>query len=534
MSRPADVDVCVVGSGAGGSVAAAELAAAGYSVVILEAGVPTRPDLIPTAREDWEHHLFEFFDRASGGDRVTYGPRTPRNFRISRFKGVGGSTMHYEGFYTRMHPGDLSRASEIGLGADWPLTYDDLAPYYDRVEARLGVSGEPDNPFEPPRKPFPNRAVPMSCAVQTMKAGCDRLGLHAAHASMAIITREAGERRPCNYCGGCWFGCMPGAISNAAETYLPDALARGAELRQQSTAVRIVTEPSGRRVAGVEYLDAGGELVLQRASRVVLAGNGVETPRLLLMSAGPGHPDGLGNGSGHVGRYFSAHTHASVAALFDIRVDGFKGPNINGQVQDFWDHDDGRDFAGGYVIALRNAELGPYHHYRQRYRSGRLFGAALYSAMDKTFGRTATISAYGEHFATADDRVTLDGEVTDALGLPAARIDIRHGDNERAMTQHMTTTLRAIMEAAGAVQVDTRPVGSILGTHLMGTCRMGTDPRTSVTDAGGRCHDLDNLYIADGSLFPTSTPANPTLTIQALATRVAHGIAAGDGRPVPS
>src|SRR5690606_15020084 len=134
----------------------------------------------------------------------------------------------------------------------------------------------------------------------------------------------------------------------------------------------------------------------------------------------------------------------------------------------------------------------------------------------------------------ADDRVTLDGEVTDALGLPVARIDIRHGDNERAMTQHMTTTLRAIMEAAGAVQVDTRPVGSILGTHLMGTCRMGTDPRTSVTDAGGRCHDLDNLYIADGSLFPTSTPANPTLTIQALATRVAHGSAAGDARPVRS
>ena len=524
MSGNEPVDVCVVGSGASGSVVAATLAAAGRRVVVLESGLPTRPERIPTIRDDWEHHLFDFFPRGDGSGRLAYATDNEPGFRVSRFKGVGGSTMHFEGFYIRVHPGDLRRHTELGLAADWPVSYDTLAPFYDRVETRLGVSGRLDNPFDPPRSPYPNPAIAMSCAVQRMKAGCDTLGLHAAHAPVAIISRPDGDRGACNFCGGCWTGCLHGAISNAAQTYLVDARAAGAELRTRASATRLVLDRSGRRVAGVEYLDGNGALHLQPAHQVVLCGNAVETPRLLLMSARHDHPDGLANATGLVGRYFSAHVTASVSATFDERVDAHKGPNINGMVQDFWDHDDARDFAGGYVIALRNAELGPYFLYRRRFIGQPLFGAALLDTLADTFGHTATISAYGEHFAAADDRVDLHPDRKDTLGLPVPRIRIRHRENERAMYAHMREQLLAIVDAAGGQDPEVAASSRALGTHLMGTCRMGTDPTNSVVDASGRTHEVDNLYIADGSLFPTSTPSNPTLTIQAMALRIAEGM----------
>ncbi len=530
MSEADIVDACVVGSGAGGSVVAATLAAAGYKVVVLESGEETRRGHIPTARDDWEQHLMDYFPPPSGRDRIGYHEDGDPRFGISRFKGVGGSTMHFEGFYLRLHPDDLRRRSQLGLGADWPLGYDELVPRYDAVEARLGVSGTRDNPFEPPRRPYPNPPLAMSCAVQQVKRGCDALGLAAAHAPMAILSRASAGRGACNFCGGCWSGCLHRAISNAAETYLADALAAGAELRTRATASRILLHADGRRVSGVEYVDGERALQRQRARRVVVCGNGVETPRLLLLSAQAGHPDGLGNGSGLVGRYFTAHSHVSISARFEHRVDAYKGPNINGMVQDFWDHRDDRDFAGGYLIALRNAELGPYYQYRRRLARHALFGDALYDALDRNFGHTATISAYGEHFATADDRIDLHPTHQDSLGLPIARVRIRHGDNEQVMRDHMRTTLVDIMQAAGAERVADEGAAPILGTHLMGTCRMGTDPADSVVDADGRSHEVDGLYIADGSLFPTSTPANPTLTLQAMALRIAERMVERDRR----
>ncbi len=529
MSRNEPVDVCVIGSGASGSVVAATLAAAGRSVAVLESGRPTQPDRIPTARDDWERHLFDFFPRDDGSGRIAYAGDNEPGFHVSRFKGVGGSTMHFEGFYIRMHPGDLRRRTELGIGADWPVTYEALAPYYDRVEARLGVSGTLDNPFDPPRGPYPNPAIAMSCAVQRMKTGCDALGLHAAHAPVAIISRPDGDRGACNFCGGCWSGCLRGAISNAAQTYLADALGRGATLRTRASATRLVLDRGGRRVTGVEYLDENRELQLQSARQVVLCGNAIETPRLLLMSSRHDHPEGLANDNGLVGRYFSAHVTASVTTVFDERVDAHKGPNINGMVQDFWDHDDARGFAGGYVIALRNAELGPHYLYRRRFLGQPLFGAALLDALSDTFGHTATLSAYGEHFASADDRVDLHPDMKDTLGLPVPRVRIRHRDNEHAMHAHMSEQLRNIIDAAGGRDSSQATSSRALGTHLMGTCRMGDDPSRSVVDVAGRVHELDNLYIADGSLFPTSTPSNPTLTIQAMALRIAEGMAALPG-----
>lgn len=521
----AETDVCVVGAGASGAVVAQELAERGLRVVVLEVGQRADRSRISTPRPDWEQHIGDFTPGDPARDRVSLAPECDPTFHLNRFKGVGGSTMHYEGFCTRVHPDDLRRRTQLGLGADWPIGYDTLAPLYDEVEKMLGLSGRLDNPFDPPRAPYPNPALEMSCAVQRVKKGCDALGLHAAHAPMAILSRPGSGRGACNFCGGCWAGCFQGAISNAAQTYVPRALAKGAELRTGCMATRVVLAKDGKTVAGVEYLDGRQALHLQKARAVAICGNAVETARLLLLSRRPDHPDGLANGSGLVGRYFTGHTRVSLQALFAERVDAYKGPNINGMVQDFYDHADGRGFAGGYVIALRNAELGPLAFYERWARPGARMGRELLTFMDREFGHSVSISAYGEHFATADDRVTLDPNEKDPFGLPIPRISIRRRDNEHAMQRHMERTLRAILDAAGGREIALRDEPEIMGTHLMGTCRMGENPLTSVTDSFGETHDVKNLFVADGSLFPSTTPSNPTLTIQALATRVARRIA---------
>jgi len=524
LAKPSEVDICVIGAGAGGGVVARELTGRGASVVVLDVG--ERPDrsAIPTALPDWEQRVGAFTPGDSKRDRIVYGPGVEPDFEVSRYKGIGGSTMHYEGFCSRVHPADLRRATRVGVGVDWPLAYSDLAPLYDRVEARLGLSGALDNPFDPPRGPYPNPAIPMSCAVKNMKRGCDALGLHACHAPLAILSRRTPERGDCNFCGGCWAGCMRGAISNAWQAYLRDAEEGGAEIRTGSMVTRILVHEDGKRAVGVEYLDASGELQHQPAKVVAVCANAVETPRLLLRSERADHPDGLANGSGLVGRHFSLHTVVSVVGFLDERVDAYKGPNINGMVQDFYEHRDDRGFAGGYVVALRNAELGPVNFEIRHVRPRGLFGKDLLRFMDERFGHSVTIDAYGESFSTADDRVTLDPKVKDSFGLAAPRIDVRLRENEHAMLDHMEKSLREILEATGATDVVAREKG-MLKTHLMGTCRMGADPTNSVTDSFGESHEVANLFIADGSLFPSSTPSNPTLTIQALATRASDRIA---------
>jgi choline dehydrogenase-like flavoprotein len=519
-----DVDVCIVGAGAGGSALAHGLARGGLSVLVLDVG--ERPDrsTIPMARPDWELHKRRFTPEHAARDRVVYAPGSDPGFTIRRFKGLGGSTMHFEGFVPRHHPHDWQRKTRLGIGADWPIGHADLAPELARVETALGVSGAMDNPFEPPRPPYPNPAIGMSCAVQRLAAGAGSLGLHPAHAPLAILSRPAPGRAACNYCGGCWHGCMRGAISNASQAHLGPAERNGVSVRTGAMATRVVLRDSGTSVAGVEYLDRRGELRLQKARIVALCGNAVETARLLLMSARADHPDGLGNASGLVGKHFSAHTLVGVGGLLDARVDAYKGPNINGMIQDFYDHDDARGHAGGYVVVLRNAEGGPLS-FRQRWLDGRLFGPGLYEAMERGFGHSVTLAAYGEHFATAADRVTLDPSVRDTFGLPVPRISIARRANEHAMLAHMEQTLRDILSAAGAQSIRVTNPPKLMGTHLMGTCRMGNDASRSVTDAFGEMHEVRNLFVADGSLFPTSTPGHPPLVLQGLATRAARRIA---------
>lgn len=517
------VDICVVGAGAGGGVLARELAARRRSVVVLDVGPRPSRTGIQTYRPDWELHAEDFLPEDRSRDRITLGPGSEPFFLV-RFKGVGGSTMHYEGQCNRLHPRDLTRFSEYGLAADWPLTYDELLPHYDRVELMLGVSGAPDDRFAPPRPSYPNPPIEFSYAVKRVAAACERLGLHPAHAPLAILSRAQSGRGSCNFCGSCVYGCLHAAISNMAETYIPAAERDGARILDRSMATRIRLKEDGRHVDGVEFLDAQGALRFQPARAVAVCGNSVETARLLLLSRTPDHPDGLANGSGLVGRNFMVHTHVRVGAIFEERIDAYRGPNINGIVKDFYESDTRRGYLGGYLIALRNGQLGPVGFFREWLSEERLIGNALHARLENGLGHSADMDAYGESFPDPDNRVALDPEAKDPFGLPVPQITVRHSDNSRKMAAHMKETLSDIFRAAGARETRVLRDARLLGTHLLGTCRMGTDPKTSVCNPFGRTHDIENLFIADGSVFPTATPANPTLTIQALATRTAFHI----------
>lgn len=523
---PATLDpvaLCIVGAGAGGGVLARELALRGRSVATLEVGGRALRGNVDTYRPDWELRGEHFLPSNKPRDRITLGDDSDP-FHLVRFKGVGGSTMHYEGLSQRMHPEYLHRASEYGVGADWPVGYPELEPFYDRVEARLGISGALDDPFAPPRRAFPNPALAPSCATKRLSVAAKALGLHPAHAPLAILSRPRGTQGECNFCGSCSFGCLHGAISNMSETYLVDAEAAGAKILTGCMASRVRLKPDGRHVSGVEFFDEDGVLHFQPAAAVAICGNGVETARLLLLSRTPDHPDGLANGSGLVGRNFAVHSHVRVGALLDDRIEAWRGPNINGVINDFCPSDPKRGFLGGYTIALRNAQFGPLYFFAEWARPNHVFGADLHAAMEAGFGHSFEMDAYGETISHESNRVEIDASETDIFGLPVPRITIRHDDNGRAMTKHMVGTLRAIAERAGGTDIRVLRDGRLLGTHLLGTCRMGSDPDRSVCNPFGQTHEIRNLFVADGSLFPTTTPANPTLTIQAVATRIAFHI----------
>jgi choline dehydrogenase-like flavoprotein len=510
--------VCVVGSGASGSAVARELSQAGVRTVIFESGKALDRSKIPTDRDDWELKRGSFFE--SGNDGIL--SESSEGFKLKSLKVVGGSTMHYEGFSPRMHADDWKRKSQFDVGADWPLKYADIEPLYEQVEQFLGVSGNNDNLFGPKRGPYSMPAVPMSASVRAMARAAAKAGLHPSHAPLAILSKPAsGLRKGCNSCGTCWEGCFVGAISNAAQTYLPAAERNGAELRQGSTVTQVVLRKGSSTVDFVEFLDAQANLHRQKARAVVLCGNAIESARLLLLSSQSGFPEGLANSSGLVGRNFMGHLLVSGSGVLRDRVNGYAGPNVNGMLQDFYRSDAKRNFIGGYTVVLRNGQLGPYTSYVQWFKKSALFGRELYEQMDARFGHTVEIAAFGEQLPFVENKVILDSAKKDRHGLALAKVQNTLSENDRKLMGHAASTLKTILEAAQASEIRVHESPQVLGTHLMGTTRMGIDPTTSVTDSYGQTHDVANLFVADGGLFPTSTPANPTLTIQVLATRAA-------------
>jgi choline dehydrogenase-like flavoprotein len=522
--RDAPVDVVIVGSGAGGAVVAKELGEAGVSVVVIEAGRKYDPYRdYPTHRDDFEITAADPFG-ADDARRDTFTTGGGRAFNYSRVKGVGGTTLRYVAVSPRLHESDFRVRSEDGVADDWPLRYEDLEPYYTRVEYELGVSGADGvigNPFDPPRsKPYPTPPHPFNLASRAVKLGAKRLGWHMVREPVAIPSREWGGRPACIGAGTCQLGCAIAAKSSMDVTYIPKAIASGnVDIRAECVAREIVIGREGK-VRGVVYLDKeGGEHRID-AKVVVVAGNAVETPRLLLMSSSPLFPDGLANSSGLVGMNFMEHLGVFAHGRLTERTDPWRGIPTGGMIQDFYSTSPTHGFARGWTILLTS-----HRHWPLSVASGIPgWGASHMRRVEERFGRAVCVASVGEQLPDPSNRVALDPVERDSFGLPAPLLINEPRENDRAMIEAISARLRELLDAAGAQEIWGTRYNPGSSSHYLGTCRMGSDPGRSVVDCWGRCHDVPNLFIADGSVFVTGGAVNPALTISALATRTAEEI----------
>lgn len=502
------VDVCIVGVGACGGLLAREMAEAGFSVVGLDAGPRYHPAV------DFENDEVEMLKLLWGGQRVTSG-QDPINPWSGT--GVGGGTLVWCGVTPRFHANDFKTASVDGVGVDWPLTYADLAAYYDRVEADFGVSGlAGENPWEAPRGPYPMPPLPFSYQAQVLARGVEKLGGRALHGPLAIASVPYRGREACINCGFCMQGCRSTAKSTTLFTHVPQAEARGARILPECTVFRIEYEAKRNRVTGVSYFDARGNVHQIRARMVIVAAHAVETPRLLLLSANSTFPHGLANSSGLVGKNFMAHPTCTVTGLFHEPLNGFKGPTMGDLlVQDWYETDGQRGFARGYT--LEKFVPGPFFYASNMMN---LWGQDL-KEMIRYYAYAGGWWVCGEGLPNDENSVTLDAQVTDDHGLPVAHLTHGWTDNDRNLIQHSLQKATETLEAAGAWRVEAGPISS---AHPMGTVRMGNDPRTSVLNPYCQAHDIPNLFVTDTSVFPTGGGVNITLTAMAITLRAAQYI----------
>jgi choline dehydrogenase-like flavoprotein len=517
------VDVVVVGSGAGGGVIAKELGESGVSVVVLEAGRRFEASVdYPTDRHDFEATATDVFAAVDPlRDRYT---TAGSSFSYSRVKGVGGSTLQYAAVSPRLHESDFLVRSRDGVASDWPIRYGDLEPYYAFVERELGVSGpdgEASNPFDSSRSSrFPTPPHPFNLAGLVVKQGAEKLGLHFVREPVAIPTLDWNGRKACIGAGTCMIGCQIRAKSSIDVTYVSKAEATGrVEMRPNSMA-REVTVGTDGKARSVIYIDAGGVEHEIRARAIVVAGNAVETPRLLLLSKSPAFPDGLANSSGLVGKYFMEHLAVFTQGLFSERLDPWRGIPTGGMIQDFYETNSSNDFARGFTILSSSGRQWPFS-LAQRVGG---WGAEHKRRMKESFGHVTALASVGEQLPDVRNEVRLDSFAKDSYGLPVPLIDSRLCENDRAMIRKITSSQREILKTAGAREVWEQPYQPGSSSHFLGTCRMGADSRTSVVDPWCRAHDVPNLFIGDGSVLPTGGAVNPALTISALATRTAEGI----------
>jgi choline dehydrogenase-like flavoprotein len=503
--------VVIIGSGAGGGTLGRALAESGVRVVMLEAG----PRIATAEFRNDEVFAFQQLGwhdpRRATGDWATasVSPTSP----AWMVKAVGGSTLHWNGLSYRIQDREFRARTEYGeingaSLADWPLGADDLAADYAEAERRLGVTGTHDIPLHPPSNNF-----------MLLAAGARRVGYRQISNGRQAINSQPRDGRPgCIQMGFCNQGCRIDAKWTSANAELPRAEATGnLELRTGAMALQITTGATGR-VDGVIYADAQGRQHRQRARAICVAGNAIETPRLLLNSATPAYPDGLANGSGQVGRNYMHHTAALAFGRFEKPVHMYRGISVPGTVFDEARHDPGRGFAGGYLMEA--VSLGPAS--LSMLLSPDAWGQDL-AALMANYDRLAGVLLNGEDLPRPGNRVTLHPTEKDRHGLPIPVVHVDEHPNDRAMRGHFFRQARAIFEAVGGLEV--REALPLASAHNLGTCRMSSRSQDGVVNGFGQTHEIPNLFISDGSQFPTSTAENPTLTIVALAMRQARYLA---------
>jgi choline dehydrogenase-like flavoprotein len=505
-----DSVVVIVGSGAGGGTLGNELAQKGVKVVVLEAG--KRLDFSDFINDEWP----SFTQLAWTDMRTTSGSwRVHKNFpNLPAWivKTVGGTTTHWAGASLRFQEHEFKEASTYGHipGAnllDWPITLADLEPYYTKAEDKMRVTRTGDRP-----------GLPGSNNFKVFKAGADKLGYKECHTGRMAINSVPGDGRvACHQTGFCFQGCKWGAKWSTLYTEIPKGEATGnMEVRPEAHVAQIEHNASGK-VTGVTYFDADGKLQRQKARIVAVAGNSLESPRLLLNSASSKFPDGLANSSGQVGRNYMRHTTGSVYAIFEQPVHMYRGTTMAGIMRDEARNDPSRGFVGGYELETLSLGL----PFMAAFLDPGAWGREFTSALDG-YSNMAGMWIVGEDMPQETNRITLSDQ-KDKWGLPVADVHFDDHPNDIAMRNHAFGQGKAMYEAVGATR--TFPTPPYPSTHNLGTNRMSANARDGVVNSHGQTHDINNLFISDGSQFTTGGAENPTLTIVTLAIRQADYIA---------
>ncbi|HEX7089159.1 MAG TPA: GMC family oxidoreductase [Longimicrobiales bacterium] len=551
LRRSQDYDVCIVGSGAGGGMAAKVLTEAGARVVMLEAGVPW-DNTTDSAMFRWpydsprrgaatpERHFGEF-DAGLGGWQLEGEPYTVapgEQFDWFRVRMVGGRTNHWGRISLRFGPYDFKRKSIDGLGDDWPISYEDLKPYYDRVDRLVGIYGsvenlpnEPDGIFLPPPRP--------RCYELLVKRSADRLGITCIPSRMSILTRPLNGRPACHYCGQCGRGCAVNANFSSTNVLLPPAFATGRLTLITQAMAREVTVNDRGLATGVIYIDKRtGQEKHVRARIVVLAASACESARILLNSKSSLFPHGLANSSGVVGKYLTDTTGTDVAgyipAMEDMPPHNEDGAGMHIYMP-WWLDNSKLDFPRGYHIEVWGGRRMPSFGFMSgihNYPPGGGYGKELKDQYRRYYGATVGFSGRGEMIPNENCYCEIDPDVVDQWGIPVLRFHWQWSDYEYSQVRHMQETFRALIADMGG-QVFTPMPGRDRGygianggriIHELGVTRMGDDPNTSVLNRWCQAHDVKNLFVADGGPFVSQPDKNPTWTILALAWRTADHI----------
>ncbi|WP_248516806.1 GMC family oxidoreductase [Salinarchaeum laminariae] len=514
-------DVCVVGAGPAGSLVADRLAARGHEVVVLDAG----PQFDDSERiERMERAIRPAYDRPDvwdgGGERDAYASTGEQFYPLNqaRSKGVGGSTLHWQGMVMRLHEDDFNSGSARGVGPDWPMDYADLRPYYAEAETELGVAGADDNPFAPPREePYPMPAFPPSYSDSLFAEACEEAEIAMHSVPNARNSESYDGRSQCVGYGTCQPVCPSGAKYDAT-VHADRAAERGATVVDRAPVQRLDHGPD--RIEAAIYATPDGEEHRQEASAFVIAAGGVETPRLLLLSDSEHYPDGLANSSGAVGRYFMDHLFAGAGGVLDEPTRQNHVGFMTSESHQFYD--DADEGVGPFKLEFLNY-AGPSPV--EQALTGDDWGDELLGRLQESYGTNVAVGGLVEQLPRSESYVGLDPDRTDDHGNPVPDVHWSIGDRARRTIERANEVQHEILDALGAeITWTVGPDATGPAYHHMGTTRMGTDPAESVVDASLRTHDLENCWIASSSVFPTGGALNPTLTIAALALKTADHV----------
>ncbi|MDE0111458.1 MAG: GMC family oxidoreductase [Albidovulum sp.] len=530
------VDVLIIGAGASGAAFAWSIIDTRMRILCLEQGPRIADKEFPSRRDDYELARYAEFSCDPNVRRLKQDyPINSSDSCIApvNWNGVGGSTINFLGHWVRMKPSDFKARSLDGVADDWPVDYPTLEPFYELNDRNTGVSGLGGNPTYPPYCPeLP--PIPIGKLGQTLANGFNKLGWHWWPSDVAILSQDHDGRQKCVNAGTCDLGCAAGAKGGTNFTYWPMLENARVELRTECRVREILVDQSTGFATGVLYHGPDGQVHEQKAELVVLACNGIGTPRLLLNSTSRLFPDGLANRSGKVGKFLMFHPLTGVAGVFDEPMRGHEGPMACAILsQEFYETDPSNDFVRGYGLhSGRSTTPMTYALGGYGIDDPIPWGEAHREVMDGQYPYLAGLTVVTEDLPEERNCVTLDTGLTDSDGIPAPKVAYRISENTRKMLKHGEERSKEALLAAGAKTILAKNGDSVwwrAGWHQMGTCRMGKDPETSVVDGWDRSHDVKNLFIVDGSIFVTSGAVNPTSTIQALALYIGECIKSNIG-----